>query len=370
MATSKLPLLALPHPLILLPASRFTMPVTKEIGETLLALIEESDTLPIVAAVPLTSPSPPTTSDAPAPLGEWGTAARVLRLVKPPARNPRQPYLVSLHGLTRVRLIHMSTHKHKLTLDDLLRLPTHDVEYPPPEKVPSPEAVDKFKQSALRLLDRLAKDSPQQSRKEGYIKIAGMLDDIADARTPWMADVLVGSVNGEYGDKLAILGTPDAEARLLLATEIFIKLASISEVSKKIASAVDESLSKQQKEFFLRQQLAAIQRELQALQRSSSSSSPPNGPLSGDGAGLGGVGGGANGGGGLSELDDDEQHEADDMAELKRRIEAMEPGSEERKMGVREWRRLRRIPAGSVENGVIRSYVSVAFSFPNLFLRC
>lgn len=58
-----------------------------------------------------------------------------------------------------------------------------------------------------------------------------------------------------------------------------------------------------------------------------------------------------------SELDDDEQHEADDMADLKRRIEAMEPGSEERKMGVREWRRLKRIPQGSVENGVIRSYV-------------
>jgi ATP-dependent Lon protease len=62
--------------------------------------------------------------------------------------------------------------------------------------------------------------------------------------------------------------------------------------------------------------------------------------------------------GGSSELDDDEQHEADDMADLKRKIEAMAHGSEERKMGVREWRRLRRIPAGSVENGVIRSYVS------------
>jgi ATP-dependent Lon protease len=67
------------------------------------------------------------------------------------------------------------------------------------------------------------------------------------------------------------------------------------------------------------------------------------------------------GSGGLSELDDDERHEADDMAGLKRRIEAMEPGSEERKMGVREWRRLKRIPAGSVENGVIRSYVSSEF---------
>lgn len=68
------------------------------------------------------------------------------------------------------------------------------------------------------------------------------------------------------------------------------------------------------------------------------------------------------GSGGLSELDDDEQHEADDMADLKRRIEAMEPGSEERKMGVREWRRLKRIPAASVENGVIRSYVSQGFN--------
>ncbi|PPR02300.1 hypothetical protein CVT24_011638 [Panaeolus cyanescens] len=313
------------------------MPVSKEIGETLLSLIEESDTLPIVASIPLTNPTQPPAS-AEAALSEWGTAARVLRLVKPPARNPRQPYLVSLHGLTRVRLINTST--RKLTMDDLTRLPMHDVEYPPTEKVPSHEAVEKFKSSALRLLDRLAKDSLQQTRKEGYNKIASMLDDITDARTPWMADVLIGSINGEYTDKLAILGTPDAEARLQLATDIFVKQASISEVSKKIASAVDESLSKQQKEFFLRQQLAAIQRELHALQRSNGGS-PPNSPSPNDGSS-----------GSPSELDDDEQHEADDMADLKRKIEAMEPGSEERKMGVREWRRLKRIPAGSVENGL------------------
>ena len=56
-------------------------------------------------------------------------------------------------------------------------------------------------------------------------------------------------------------------------------------------------------------------------------------------------------------MDDDEQADADDLADLRRRIEAMEIGSEERKMGVREWRRLKRIPQGSVENGVIRTYV-------------
>ena len=110
-------------------------------------------------------------------------------------------------------------------------------------------------------------------------------------------------------------------------------------------------MSKQQKEFFLRQQLAAIQRELSLLQRSKGNggSALPSIPAPSMNEA---------GSGGLSELDDDEQHEADDLADLKRRIEAMEPGSEERKMGVREWRRLKRIPAGSVENGVIRSYVS------------
>lgn len=114
-------------------------------------------------------------------------------------------------------------------------------------------------------------------------------------------------------------------------------------MSKKIAIAVDESLSKQQKEFFLRQQLGAIQRELQALTRSNTASGSSISP--------------ADGTAGSSELDDDEQKEADDMADLKRRIEAMEVGSEERKMGVREWRRLKRIPQGSVEHGVIRTYV-------------
>lgn len=139
----------------------------------------------------------------------------------------------------------------------------------------------------------------------------------------------------------AVLGASESDARLTLASEIFIKQTSISEVSRKIASAVDESLSKQQKEFFLRQQLAAIQRELATLSSSDSSGS-------------------------TSELDDSEQQEADDMMHLRKKIEAMEPGSEERKMGVREWKRLKRIPQGSVENGVIRTYVCYIFCIGTL----
>ena len=123
---------------------------------------------------------------------------------------------------------------------------------------------------------------------------------------------------------------------------MFTKQASISEVTKKISTAVSESLSKQQKEFFLRQQLAAIQRELNNLNRAS------HGPEGAAGAGSPGA---------PSELDANEQSEADDMAELKGKIEAMAKDSEERKMAVREWKRFQRIPSGSVEHGVIRNYV-------------
>ncbi|KAJ7623497.1 ATP-dependent protease La [Roridomyces roridus] len=332
MANSKLPVLPLPHPTILLPANRITIQVSNDVGESVVALIEESDALPVVAAIPVAS-------DTKSTLAEFGTAARILRLVRPPGRNSRQGYLLTLHGLNRVRLL------TPYRPDPEYPFTPCDIQYAPAEKVPSRKSVDTFKQSALRLLDRLARDAGQQIRRDGYNKISAMLEDITDSRASWMADILVGTVNVTFGDKLSILAMNEAEGRLTLAAEIFAKQASIHEVSTKIASTVEESVYKQQKEMFLRQQLAAIHKELQSLS------------------------GGSNGGiqNSSSELDDDEQHEADDLADLKRRIEAMDPGSEERKMGVREWRRLKRIPQGSVENGVIRSYLEwlTAVPWPN-----
>jgi ATP-dependent Lon protease len=140
--------------------------------------------------------------------------------------------------------------------------------------------------------------------------------------------------------------------RLQAASSLFQKQIALSEITTKISQSVDESLSKQQKEFFLRQQLAAIQRELSSL-RSPSSNLPSSSAT--DSSAFGATSTGANGG---NELDDDESAESSDLLDIRSKIECMEQGSEERKMGVREWRRLKRIPGGSVENGVIRTYVS------------
>ena len=68
----------------------------------------------------------------------------------------------------------------------------------------------------------------------------------------------------------------DTSACLSLTSDIFLKEASISDISKKIASTMDRSLSKQQKEFFSCQQLTVIQPELSALQSGVSDSTAYN----------------------------------------------------------------------------------------------
>ena len=353
--SSSLPLLPLPHPLILFPAARISFPVPNTLADAIIPLIEASDTLPVIAAVPVVpSPTPS--------LAHCGTAARVLRITRPSSRSFRHPSVITLHGLSRVLI----PGPRPEPADLQHTLVEHPVQYSLSyEQMPDHDVVVKFKEAALRLLDRMARDSPTPHKRESYLKIASMMDDVSDQRAPWMADVLVSFVADDYDDKLgtsifslfpisspdnislaAILAEQSLTTRLTLATVLFTKHTSISEVSKKIASAVDESLSRQQKEFFLRQQLAAIQRELQSLNGSGNGSRSPNQAANGEPAQTSG-----------SELDDDDAHESSDLAELKAKIEAMLPGSEERKMGVRDWRRLKRIPAGSVENGVVRSYV-------------
>ncbi|KAG1807789.1 Lon protease C-terminal proteolytic domain-containing protein [Suillus subaureus] len=333
MGSPKLPVLLLPHPLILLPTARVTLPISRSLADAILSLLDDSDA--VLAAIPLPAPDSPSEVT-------YGTAARIARLVRPRNQSsPTQPYLLSLHGIQRIRF------PTPTQIDQSETLPVHNIVYPSSEGIPSRDTVEAFKHAALVLLDRLAKDSPQPQRKDDWVRVSAIVEDISEQRAAWMADVLVAAVSSQYPDKLAFLAATDVEDRLRCATELFIKQSSIQEVSKKIASAVDESLSRQQKEYFLRQQLAAIQRELQSLQSSPAS-----------------VGTGFGTGGSTSELDDDDQADADDLADLRRKIEALDVGSEERKVGIREWRRLKRIPQGSVENGVIRSYLEWLTSVP------
>jgi len=98
-----------------------------------------------------------------------------------------------------------------------------------------PKSV-RCKRAALRLLDGLARDVPQPARKEGYIKIATIVKDTADACTPWMAELLVAILTTTtnlvgsnschlslFTIRLAVLCALDVNAHLFLATDIFLK---------------------------------------------------------------------------------------------------------------------------------------------------
>ena len=200
----RLPVLPLFHPLLLLPTARLTIPVSKPLADNLLAALDDPDAgQSVLAAIPVPVSLEPGVDALPptnAPPPTYGVAARVVRLVRARTVNspaPRYPYLLSLHGLTRIRLL------QPLDLDPstLDSLPQHAVAYPPADTTPSHESVEAFKDAALRLLDRLAKDSLQAQRKDEWLKVASMVEEISDQRAAWMADVLVAAISGLYADK-------------------------------------------------------------------------------------------------------------------------------------------------------------------------
>ena len=167
-------------------------------------------------------------------LSEWGTTARILRLVKPLSslsqseHNDRNPftmvrrastrdYLVTLHGLTRVKLVGASdatpSRRSPLFTTLFLHKICHASASPPDSEQIDPASLANFKQSALNLLDRLARDSAQKAKREAFVRIAEILDDLdihsasseSVSRAAWMADTLVGSVVNDYSDKLGKL---------------------------------------------------------------------------------------------------------------------------------------------------------------------
>src|SRR5215203_5492589 len=124
-------------------------------------------------------------------------------------------------------------------------------------------------------------------------------------------------------EKQQLLEQPDVEQRLRELSLILSRELEVFELGTKIQSQVQSEMEKGQREYFLRQQLKAIQEEL------------------GEG--------------------DPEQAE---LQELRARVEEAELPEEARKAVDRELGRLERLPAASAEYGVIRTYLDWILSLP------
>ncbi len=138
-----------------------------------------------------------------------------------------------------------------------------------------------------------------------------------------MADLVAAHMTLTLEDKQRILEISDVEERLRLLLELLVKEVRVLELTSKVQSEVNTELSKTQRDYYLREQLKAIQRE-------------------------------------LGESDD----RGEELDELQGRIlEANLPEAALKEVN-REFDRLRRMNPGAPEYTVARTYVDTMVSLP------
>lgn len=191
-SNAQLPAIPLPHPQILLPNGKVSLLISRNVGDHLLSLVEESSDPMIVAAIPIVIP--PTGASDPV-LSEYGVAARVVRLGPSSGHHTERAYHLTIAGLARVHL----PHGLHLTAAQLNSLTYCAVEYPPSGAMPSPVTLEATKAAALNLLDKLAKSGP---RREHWSRMMHFVEGIDSSRVVWLADAMVSAVDTEFNDKL------------------------------------------------------------------------------------------------------------------------------------------------------------------------
>jgi ATP-dependent Lon protease len=138
-----------------------------------------------------------------------------------------------------------------------------------------------------------------------------------------MADLVAAHMTLSVEDKQKILETADVQQRLRLLLEMLGREVRVLELSTKVQNEVNTELSKSQREYYLREQLKAIQRE-------------------------------------LGESDD----RGEELDELKAKIDQTPMSAEALKEVTREFDRLRRMNPGAPEYTVARTYIDWMVAMP------
>jgi ATP-dependent Lon protease len=172
---------------------------------------------------------------------EFGTAARVLKMIKFPDNTVR----VLVEGLWRIRItgydstdpyLRARFERQRDVLDDSVEL----------------TALARSTHSQFEEVIRLSPGMAEQ------VKTAVMHAE----RPGHLADLIAANLNLELPERQALIANPDVKERLKALLPLLNRELELLNLSSKIQSDVANSISKTQRDFFLREQLRAIQREL------------------------------------------------------------------------------------------------------------
>jgi ATP-dependent Lon protease len=237
-----------------------------------------------------------------ADLYEIGTAAVVHKMIRVPDGTLR----ILVQGLRRIRLDEPVT-------DDPYLVARFT---PVPDEAEESREIEALLRNAQGLFGRIIGLAPYLPEE---LQIAAANAEDAAG----LCNLVASTLRLKTAEKQRILELAATEERLREVSKILNRELEVFELGTKIQSQVQSELEKGQREFFLRQQLKAIQEEL------------------GEG--------------------DPEQADAN---ELRERLDALELPEDARKAADRELARLERLPAAAAEYGVIRSYLDWLATLP------
>jgi ATP-dependent Lon protease len=231
-----------------------------------------------------------------------GTAGRILKMLKYPDNSVR----ILVQGLRRIEIVEYIQHTpfYRARVRHLTDI----------------QAVSKdLEAMQAHMVNQFAK----------FVSMIPYLPDelqvvVMNIKDPGkVSDLIASNLNISLDEKQELLATLDVRSRLEKLSAILNREIELLELGHKIQSQVQSELNKNQKEFYLRQQMKAIQREL------------------GEGDGR------------TAELD-----------ELRRRVEEAHMPPEALKAAEHELDRLRIIPPESAEHTVVRTYLEWLVALP------
>ncbi len=177
----------------------------------------------------------------PEDLWEHGCAARVLKMLKFPDNTVR----VLVEGLWRIRIKEYETQTPYLRakVEILKELSTDSVE------------LAALARNAHQQFQEIIKLTPALSDQ---VKIAALNTEVPGNLT----DLIAANLNLNLEDRQRLLEINDVKGRLLHLKPLMDRELEVLTLSSKIQNDVSASMAKSQRDFFLREQMRAIQREL------------------------------------------------------------------------------------------------------------
>ncbi len=235
---------------------------------------------------------------------EYGAAVIIRTLVKMPDATR-----LIVQGIARYKIVERIQEQPYLRarieiLEDIMPEPGQE------------EEVEALKRSVAALFDQAIRLSPQLPDE-----LRSLTQAVSEINV--MADLVAAHMTLSVEDKQKVLECSNVTERLRILLDLLSKEVRVLELTSKVQSEVNTELSRSQREYYLREQLRAIQRE-------------------------------------LGESDD----RGEELDELFEKIHAVNMSEEALREVTREFDRLRRMNPGSPEYTVTRTYIDWMVALP------